>query len=97
MKKIILFNELKNNFAENKDKAKEIRENLLMPTIKDGEKVILDFDKIESTTQSFIHALISDVIRRNGVEAIDKMYFSNCNDTVKGIVTIVVNYMQRKE
>ena len=82
------------DFAENKDIAKEIRVKEIMPNIKNKTDVVLDFEEIDSATQSFIHALISDVIREFGVEALDNLKFKNCNDTIKKIVNIVCEYMQ---
>ena len=97
MKEIKLYEKLNNSFAENKDIAKKIREDELMPIMAKGEKIIINFEKIDSATQSFIHALISDVIRKNGISSIDKMYFRNCNEIVQKIITIVINYMQKKD
>jgi len=84
-------------FAENKDIAKNIRLNEIVPALNRHETVVLDFKSVSSTTQSFIHALISDLIRQFGINVLDKLYFKNCNDIVKGIIDIVVEYMQDKE
>ncbi len=81
-------------FAENKDIARKIRVEELIPHLEKQEEVTLDFQGIGSATQSFIHALISDLIRRYGVEVLDQIYFKNCNDIVKQIINIVVDYMQ---
>ena len=82
------------SFAENKDTAKDIRINKIIPSLENGNEVTLDFDKVKSATQSFIHALISDVIRKNGIKILDRVYFKNCNDTIKKIIEIVIEYMQ---
>jgi len=92
MKEIHLF-PLVGSFAENKDIAREIRLEKIMPFIR-NEDIMLNFEKIEGATQSFIHALISDVIRKYGPEIIDKFYFKNCNENIQKIITIVVDYMQ---
>lgn len=81
-------------FAENKDIARDIRTKIIFPAL-EKEEIILDFEKVESTTQSFIHALISDLIREKGDEVLDKMTFKNCNETVQKIIGIVVEYMQQ--
>ena len=81
-------------FAENKDLAREIRLNKIIFALEKNEEVILDFDGVEGATQSFIHALISDVIRKRGIEVLDKIYFKNCNETVRKMISIVVDYMQ---
>lgn len=81
-------------FAENKDVARDIRMREIGPAIESGEEIILDFERVEAATQSFIHALISDILRSYGNEALDRMSFKSCNDTVKKIINIVVDYMQ---
>lgn len=81
-------------FAENKDSAREIRLKKLIPSLDKNETIILDFEKVEGATQSFIHALISDLIRKYGNEVLDKIQFKSCNTTVQGIISIVINYMQ---
>ena len=93
MTSIKLFKQV-GQFAENKDIARDIRLKKLIPALKKGQNVILDFEKVEGATQSFIHALISDLIRKYGNQILDKIKFKSCNKTVKGIITIVVDYMQ---
>lgn len=81
-------------FAGNKDIARSIRVNEILPLLEKEKNIILDFDGVESATQSFIHALISEVIRQKGIEVLDKIYFKGCNETVKKIIEIVIEYMQ---
>jgi len=81
-------------FAENKDLAKAIRINKIIPALDKDQEVTLDFDKVDSATQSFIHALISDLIRQKGISVLDRVYFKNCSETVKTIIRIVTDYMQ---
>ena len=85
------------SFAENKDLARNIRIDHILPELEKGREVTLDFEGVESLTQSFIHALISDLIRKYGIEVLDKVYFKNCNETVRKIITIVTEYMQEME
>ena len=96
MKKIKLL-PVVGSFAENKDLAREIRIKKIIPALEKKEEVILDFEGIDSTTQSFIHALISDLIRKYGVEVLDYVSFKNCNEVIKKIISIVVDYMQDGE
>jgi len=85
---------LAGEFAENKDIAKELRVQILMPELSKGREVIVDFYNVKGVTQSFIHALISDPIREYKDVAFDKLIYKNCNDDVKEIVAIVYRYMQ---
>jgi len=93
MKTIALFNTV-GAFAENKDTARDIRVKEIIPALNGGEEVVLDFEKVDAATQSFIHALISDVIRKFGNDALDRISFKSCTPTVKKIIGIVVDYMQ---
>lgn len=85
------------NFAENKDIAREIRIKDIVPSLEKNEEITLDFKDVDSATQSFIHALISELIRTYGTEVLDKIYFKNCSDIVKKIINIVVDYMQERD
>ncbi len=82
------------SFAENKDLAKDIRLNQIIPSLDQKEEVVLDFEGIDSTTQSFIHALLSDLFRKYGADVLDNICFKNCNETVQKIINIVISYMQ---
>ena len=93
MKRISIFNHV-GAFAENKDVAKSIRTQEIIPALDKNEEVVLDFEKVGAATQSFIHALISDVLRKYGNEALDRIAFKSCNETVSKIISIVVDYMQ---
>ena len=95
--KIIKLLPIVGSFAENKDLAREIRIKKIIPALENKEEVILDFEGIESTTQSFIHALISDLIRKCGTEVLGNVSFKNCNEVIKKIISIVVDYMQDGE
>ena len=84
------------SFAENKDIAREIRLNKLTPALAKGQEVTLDFSGITGATQSFIHALISELIREYGDDVFDKLYFKDCSPTVRQIVNIVADYMEER-
>jgi hypothetical protein len=81
-------------FAENKDVARDFRLNLIMPTLKNNESVVIDFSGVEGATQSFIHALISEPFRKYGDGLLKKVSFKNCNKTIQKIIVIVTEYMQ---
>lgn len=89
--KIIIKDEA-GQFAENKDVAKCIRENKIIPSIDKKEIVYLDFKGVDSSTQSFIHALISEIFQINGESCLELCYFENCNTAIKSLITTVINY-----
>ena len=57
-------------------------------------EVQIDFFGVDATTQSFVHALISEAFRRYGPEVLDRLIFKNCNEVVRGAVVLVAEYMQ---
>jgi len=90
---IVLFDKI-GSFAENKDIARDLRVNEIIPALEKKEEIIIDFKGVDSVTQSFIHALISDLIRQESLKVLDKVFFKNCNEKIKKIISIVVDYMQ---
>lgn len=70
-------------FAENKDIARNIRIKELLPALNKGEEITLGFAKVDAAAQSFIHALISDILRKHGADVLDRIAFKSCNVTVK--------------
>lgn len=81
-------------FSENKDVARDLRLKEIIPALERKEDVQLDFAGVDAATQSFVHALISDLLRKYGTDVLDHIEFKSCNDTVKKIITIVADYMQ---
>ena len=49
---------------------------------------------VSGVTQSFVHALISDLFRKYGSGVLDKISFKACNEKVRKIVSMVTDYMQ---
>lgn len=84
-------------FAENKDVAQTIRIEIIAPALARGESVALDFSGIEGATQSFIHALISELFREHGSVVLDRLQFKDCNQFIQQVITIVTEYMQEAE
>lgn len=94
MKKIIRMHKMVGDFAENKDVAKRLRTKEIIPSLTKGDEVVLDFSGINGATQSFVHALISDPIRKLKDIAFDNLTYKNANVDIREIVSIVYRYMQ---
>ncbi len=93
MKEIAIFDRAGRD-AENKDIGRDIRIKEILPALEKHEEVILNFARVETATQSFVHSLISDVMRKYRDDALERVSFKSCNDTIKQIIGIVVQYMQ---
>lgn len=79
-------------FAEDKEAAKQLRLNKILPALESDESVILDFGSVKYATQSFIHALIGEPLRRYQQKALDHLEFKNCSPQLKSLVELVVDY-----
>ncbi len=89
----ILIKKYCGSFAENKDQARNIRENYIRPELESTNNVIvLDFSGVDSSTQSFVHALISGFFQDLGENALERFEFHNCTKAVKSLIATVVNY-----
>jgi hypothetical protein len=94
---IINLFKLTGDFAENKDTAQSIRLEHILPGLTQGKTITIDFDGVTGTTQSFVHALISDPIRQFGGGVLDRLKFKNCSPVVQKIIVIVTEYMQASD
>jgi hypothetical protein len=79
-------------FAEDKDEARKIRENQILPSLENKEKIIIDFGDVEFSTQSFIHALIGAPLKQYGENVLDSIEFKNCSTQLQNLIELVVNY-----
>jgi hypothetical protein len=80
------------DFAENKDVAASLREEVIRPAVKGEGVLAIDFEGITLSTQSFIHALLSDVLRSEGPPVLDRIEFKNCVSVIRGLIETVVQY-----
>lgn len=94
MKTVIKILKFAGEFAENKDVAKKLRLEKIMPSLSKGHQIVIDFEGMTGATQSFVHALISDPIRKYKDVTFENLLYKNANNDIKGIILIVYRYMQ---
>lgn len=83
-------------FAENKELAKQWREEEVIPAIEKGMRVVLNFEGVKVATQSFIHALISSILREKGESVLEQFEFCSCDESVKQVLLTVIEYSLEK-
>ncbi|MCZ7649779.1 MAG: STAS-like domain-containing protein [Thermoanaerobaculia bacterium] len=81
-------------FAQDKDVAARIREATIRPGLGRTGRVVVDFTGVDGATQSFVHALIADIVRSEGANVLERIEFHGCNSTVRSIIGIVAEYSQ---
>ena len=80
--------------AQNKVRAEEIRRTEILPGLRRGENVSLDVSGVSLTTQSYMHALLAEVLRELGAEGTPgRLYVVAASGQVKQVVRIVVGYI----
>jgi mannitol-1-phosphate/altronate dehydrogenase len=93
MNYIIIKNEA-GEFAENKDIAARLREEVLLPSLRQSQEITVDFTGVSGATQSFVHALVSEALREFSADVLDHIIFKGCNENIQQIVLMVTDYMQ---
>ena len=88
----VLVSQIAGNFAEDKDLARAIRQQDVLPRLAAGNTVTLDFSGVSVATQSFVHAMISEALRIYNGRALELLEFKACNATVKSVVLTVIEY-----
>lgn len=79
-------------FTEDKDQARKIRQDRLLPAIENGENVTLDFENVTYATQSFVHSLIGEALNQHGESLLEKVEFKNCSPQMRSLIALVVDY-----
>jgi hypothetical protein len=82
------------SFAGDPDVARELRDSALAPAMHAGEPVIVDFAGVELSTESFIHALVSDLIHSTEFYALGLIDFRHCSQSVRDRLETVVESSQ---
>lgn len=62
------------------------------PYINVNKPIILDFNGVNLVTQGFMDEFIGVLIRSSGPSIIKNIKFKNCNEAIKGVIKLVVNY-----
>ncbi len=79
-------------FIDDKDRAREIRVNMIMPALESDRRVAIDFRNVQTSTQSFVHALIGEVLGRFKEPVLEKLEFRKCSSQLKSLIELVVDY-----
>lgn len=79
-------------FAEDKDEAKRLRTSEILPTLEREEQLVLDFVDVRYATQSYVHALIGEALKKHGEDALELLEFKSCSAAVRSVIELVVDY-----
>lgn len=77
-------------FVEDVEQAALVRRSKILPGIKDGRWVVLDFGNVRFATQSFVHALLFEPLRIPG--SLLRLSFLNCTRATEEAIRTVAAY-----
>jgi hypothetical protein len=79
-------------FAEDKDYAKQLRRDQILPALAANNDVVVDFSAVRYATQSFVHALIGEAIQKYGEPVLEHLEFRHCTPQLRSVIELVVDY-----
>jgi hypothetical protein len=78
-------------FEEDVEEAARVRDEEILPSMRGGAMVVIDFARVKFATQSFVHALMYKVIR-DGQQIGSTLSIANCSSSTREAVMAVAAY-----
>ena len=82
-------------FDEDTEAAARIRTSEIRPRLEQGQSVIVDFKGVRAPTQSFVHALLYEVLRMP--EGLVGLSFQNCTASTQEVLKAVAAYASYRQ
>jgi len=86
----IILTERPDSFLSGAECALQIRENQLVPAIRKGQTVEVDFSNVRGTSQSWMNAFVMGTLLECGIDSLRYIKFQHCNPLVKELITFSV-------
>lgn len=78
-------------YADNKEDAIRHRDSYIMSAVEDGKTLLIDFQDVESSTHSFLNALLASPIRRMGIRAYKRIRIVNATKDIRETIDYVLD------
>jgi hypothetical protein len=78
-------------YADDKGAAIKYRDRHLIPAVDQGKTLLLDFQDVESSTHSFLNALLASPIRRLGMMAFKRVKVVNATPNIRETIDYVLD------
>jgi hypothetical protein len=92
----IILTEQPDSFLLGSECALDIRINQLVPALKKGETVEIDFSNVRGTSQSWMNTFIMGTLLECGVDSLKYLKFQHCNPLVKELITFSVQKAKQR-
>ncbi|NOU23471.1 MAG: STAS-like domain-containing protein [Methyloglobulus sp.] len=93
---IIQLTDQSDSFLSGAECALQIRMEQLVPAIKIGETVEIDFSNVRGTSQSWMNALVMGALLECGMDSLKFLKFKHCNPLVKELITFSVQKAKQR-
>ncbi len=78
-------------YADNKEDAIKHRDKYLLSAVDEGKAILIDFQDVESSTHSFLNALLASPIRRAGIRAYKRIRIVNATKDIRETIDYVLD------
>lgn len=78
-------------FADDKEAAIRYRERHVLPAVDANKTFVIDFQNVESSTHSFLNALLASAIRRMGIKAYKRIRIVNATPDIRETIDYVLD------
>lgn len=78
-------------FADDKQAAISYRDKHLLPAVDEGKALVIDFQDVETSTHSFLNALLASPIRRMGLKAYKRIRIINAPKDIRETIDYVLD------
>ncbi len=91
-----ILTEKPDSFLSGAECALQIRMNQLVPAVKKGEIVEIDFFNVRGTSQSWMNAFVMGTLLECGIDSLRYLKFQHCNPLVKELITFSVQKAKQR-
>jgi len=84
------------SFLTGSESALQIRKTQLVPAIKNGKTIEIDFSNVRGTSQSWMNAFIMGTLLECGIDSLKYLKFKHCNPLLKELVTFSVQKAKQR-
>jgi len=78
-------------FADDKKEAISYRDKYLLPAVDEGKSLVIDFNDVQTSTHSFLNALLASPIRRMGLKAYKRIRIINAPNDIRETIDYVLD------
>nr|WP_297356239.1 STAS-like domain-containing protein [uncultured Caldimonas sp.] len=77
-------------YPEDKSAAIKYRDRVLLDEVASGKRILLDFDRVESSPHSFLNALLATPIKRLGMAAYKRLKIVNAKPDIRETIDFIL-------